>query len=220
MKKIIIATFCAFGALPLLPNSLKGIPMYLLFVLSIVLTVKSKSSIGFPYKKVTVASVLYLILIPSLLYTENLVRIDMKLSSRIALLLVPITFGFLNKSRFKISEETIEKLSKVYIICAIIFACIIIVYLGYLGVFTNQMNLHDAMAYINNEMHPINQHAIYASIFLAVPLIFSMVKFLKSERKGKNLLYVLLEIIPMAIVLTLMSKKGILLATLATSIFL
>ncbi len=220
MKKIIIATFCAFGALPLLPNALKGVPIYLLFVLSIILTVKSKNSVDFPYKKVAIASVLYLILLPSLLYTENLIRIDMELSSRIALLLVPITFGLLYKSRFQISESIIEKLSKVYILSGIVFAVIIIGYLGYLGVFNNQMNLHDAMAYINNEMLPINQHAIYASIFLSVPLIFSMMKFLKSERKGVNLVYVLLEIIPMSIALTLMSKKGILLATLATSVFL
>lgn len=220
MKKIITGTLYAFGMLPLLPNSLKGVPIYLLFVLSVILAVKTKNSKKFPYKKVAIVSVLYLILLPSLLYTENLVRIDMELSSRIALILVPITFGLLYKSRFTFSEKIVHKLAKVYIVCAVIFAFIIISYLGFLGVFTNKMNLHDAMAYINNEMHPINQHAIYASIFLAVPLIFSMVTFLKSERNKKDLIYLVLEIIPLSIALTLMSKKGILLATLATSIFL
>ncbi|WP_299678493.1 O-antigen ligase [uncultured Tenacibaculum sp.] len=220
MKKIIINTICAFGTLPLLPNSLKGIPIYLLFVLSIILVRKSENSIKFPYKKVVITSSLYLILLPSLLYSENLFRIDKQLSSRIALLLIPITFGLLYKSHFKISEKIIRRLSKTYTFCAIIFAIVIIIYLGYLGVFTNKMSLHDAMSYINNEMRPINQHAIYASIFLAVPLIFSMVAFFKSKRKGKNLIYFLLEIIPMSIGLILMSKKGVLLATLASSIFL
>lgn len=220
MKKLITVTFCAFGALPLIPNPLKGIPIYVLFILSLILVLNSKNTVEFPYKKVTITSILYLILLPSLFYTDNKVRIDIELSSRIPLLLIPITLGLLNKSKFKVSQKILLKLCNIYIISGLIFAVIIIVYLGHLGVFSNRMSLHDSMAFLNNEMLPINQHAIYASIFIAIPLIFSMQKFLKSQILRRDLVFLLLEIIPMVFALILMAKKGVLIAIVATFIFL
>lgn len=209
MKKNNIVFYLSylFILFPLIPNRIKGLPVIILLVTSIIVFIKNKTK-KYPYKKVLLLSSLYLMYLISLIYTDNLKNIDKVLSTRLSLLVVPIAFGFLYQKVKEITHKNIISLIKVNSIVTTIYSILILSYLWYLGVFNDAINIESALAYITNEMWLINQHPIYASFFIGISILLTLY-YIAHERENK---WCVLGVIIMVITLFVLTRKSVLIA--------
>ena len=208
--KIEYVALALFSMFPLLPNRLKGIPVIFLFLVSVYLFVK-KRKYKYPYKKVLFFSSLYLIYLVSLLYTEHLGHVDKLLSTRLSLLIIPISFGFLSTISKRIERQPMLLIFKITVVITAIYAFLILFYLFQLGVFTGEMSFDDAQAYITNGMWGINQHAIYASMIIGISIILAIVT-LQKEKERKTRITMILSLLMLISTLLVLSRKGVLIA--------
>ena len=199
-----------FSFFPIIPNRLEGLTVIFLFVISIYLYVKEKGK-KFPISFFIQFSSIFLILLFSLTYTDNFIKIDKLLSTRLSLLIVPASIGLMYASRRKIEYNFFSIFSKILFFVSSFYAISILYFLHKLGVFSNSMSLYDALAYITNEMWLISQHPIYASIFLSLSILLIInIWFVE-----KNKVFILSSI-PFVFVqlftLFILGRKGVLLS--------
>lgn len=204
---IALYIFCFF---PLLPNRIKGLPVVLLFLIAVFLWFKERKY-SYPYKKVLFLSSLFLIYLIGLPYSENLIRIDETLSTRISLLIVPISFGLIKTTERNFGIISFSIFNKLLMLVTTVYSIWILIYLYLLGVYNDTMNLSDAIAYISNEMWIINQHPIYASIFICISILLTIISSLK-EKTITTFLLVLPFLIVMALTLFILARKGIIIS--------
>lgn len=204
------AALALFSIFPLLPNKLKGIPVIFLFLVSIFLFIK-KRKYKYPYKKVLFFSSLYLIYLVSLMYTEHLDHVDKLLSTRLSLLVIPISFGFISTIRRSIELQPMIRLFKIIVVITAVYAFLILFYLYQLGVFTGIMSLDAAQSYVTNRMWGINQHAIYASMFIGIAIILAIV-ILQKDKERKTITIMTLSLLVLISTLLILSRKGVLIA--------
>lgn len=208
-----------FSLFPLLPNRVKGIPVILLFLSAVFL--KRKSTRAYPLKQVLLLSSLFIVLLLGLLYTSNWIEVDKLLSTRLALLAIPISFGFYVSKGKRVAATTIHKVLEAYINITTLFSVLIIGYMLYLGVFTDK-NVHmvDIMKNLTDDMFLIHQHPIYSSIFIGLASLFSLILFLRQKEKAKrNVLFFFIKNTILLTTLFLLSRKGVLLAFFISTIF-
>ncbi len=216
-NKIVYGVISMFCFMSLIPNFLKGVPVVFLFFVSIYIYVKTKEKNNFPKKDIFILSLPYTILLPSLIYTENLYRIDMTLSARLSLLLLPISMGLLYSSKIKIHKERIPFL---FVLGGAIYAIFILFYFLQLGFFTNKIHLNSAVDYLNTEMPLIKQHPIYASIFLGISLLFFLFELLNVQIEKKKKIVLIVFAIPIIVTLLILARKGVLLSLFIITVLL
>ncbi len=219
MKKIFFSRieyvgFILFSLFPILPNRLKGIPVIILFLISVVLFIKEREY-KYPFKKVLFFSSLYLIYVISLIYTEHIGHVDKLLSTRLSLLVVPISFGFISTIKRRIEFRTITYVFKITILITTVYSSLVLFYLYQLGVFSGIMSLNDALAYITNGMWGINQHPIYASLFIGISIVLTSIILLE-EKKRSTYIMMIIPLIIMISALLILSRKSILVALFIT----
>lgn len=199
-----------FSFYPIIPNRLEGLTVVFLLAISVYLFITEKNK-KFPFVFFFKFSSIYIILLLSLFYTDNFIKIDKLLSTRLSLIVVPASIGFLYASNRKIEEKFLFRFSKILFAVTTFYSICILYYLYRLGVFSQTMSLYDALAYITNEMWLISQHPIYASIFLSI----SMLLIMNTWFKEKNKVFIL-STLPLIIVqlftLYLLERKGVLLS--------
>jgi O-antigen ligase len=202
----------------MIPNRVKGLPVILLFIFSLFVFFKKKR-IKYPIKKVLWFSSIYIILLMSLTYTDNFVNIDKALSTRLGLLVIPISFGFLSGFKKKLSIKFLFKFQTLLLVITTIFSICILAYLSKLGVFLGGMSLYDAISYVTNEMKPINQHPIYGSIFISLSIIITVYTWF--IKKNKTLiLFTILPLLIQIFTLLILGRKGVLLALILSLFFM
>ena len=197
-----------FGFFPIIPNRLKGFSVFILLLTSFFIYKKHKNK-RFPVKKVLQFSSIYLILIVSLLNTLDFSGIDKLLSTRLSLLVVPISFGFFHSTEKEIRFTFLSKYTKILLLITTFYSSCILIFLYQLGVFSERMSMYDAIAYITNEMWLINQHPIYASIFISISILLSVFYWLLS--KNKFFIFITLPFVFINLfTLVLLERKGVL----------
>jgi len=157
-----------FAFIPIIPN-IKWVPVAILLLVSL-FHFKNKD---YNLKWFFVNTSIYLLIVISLSYTNNLAFGLKKLETSFSLFILPLIFFIiLPKNIFK--ERLMLQFMKLFITSSIIFSVIIITYI----LFDNSIEYIEGF-YTNNyrkvaEGIPlIGQHSIYASIFLAIAIIFS-----------------------------------------------
>ena len=205
-----------FSIFPLLPNKVKGIPVMFFFLTTLYIFVKERKY-NYPFKKVFFFSSLFLVLLISLLYTSNFIRIDQPLSTRLSLIIVPISFGFLNATDRKLDFKFLENFIKLIIFFHFVFCIWIIFYLYQLGFYSSKMNLYVAISYLTNEMWYIKQHPIYSSIFISISILLTFFYVLKINKKNTYLIVIPL-LITMLYVLLVLERKSVFLSLLISLI--
>ena len=207
-----------FTLFPLLPNKIKGLPVVFLFLVTLYLSIKEKRY-SYPFKRVLLFSSLFVVLITSLTYTESFTRIDQTLSTRLSLLIVPISFGFLETTDRKLNFNFLEIFITLLVVFHFIFCVWIAIYLYQLGFYSNEMNLYVAVSYITNEMWYVKQHPIYVSIFISISIIVILCYVLKLNKK-----IVFLITIPILLfkfyILFILERKGVCLSLLTSVILI
>lgn len=201
-----------FSFFPLLPNRIKGFPVILLFISTLLFYLFNKKR-KFPFKQTLIFSSIYFILLLSLVNTENFLNIDKLLSTGLSLFVIPISFGFINSADK--SSLISQNLFMYFITLLNFFTTIFSIYVLYilinLGVFNQEMSLPDAIAYITNEMWFISQHPIYASIFISIS-IFLMVFLWLTNSKRTYFLVSLPFVMIQVLTLFILDRKGVLLS--------
>lgn len=201
--KLIRYVIFLFAFFPLIPNNLKGLPVILLFLAVIISDFKKEVN----WKWLLINSSLFLVYLFSLVYTENLKEGLTKLETGLSILILPIIFyGFLAKFNFDQSLKI--KFFKFFIVSTFIFSVISFVFIG-----TDNTTIYfsdwftDKFRVIITEMPLIGQHPIYASIFLAISVVFyiTLIK-LKAFSTNFGNVYVLFLVINLILLFCLASK--------------
>lgn len=209
IKYISLLLFALFA---LTPNNLKGLPVIFLFVISLFIFLKKKS-VAYPIIKVLKIASLYIVLLLSLINTSDFTGIEKPLTTSLSLLVIPISFGFLYSIKNYLSVNFLFNYTKLILGVTTLYSLWLLFFLYQLGVFSNKISMYDAIAYITNEMWRINQHPIYASIFIAIPVLLTIYFWFLS--KQRNFILITLPLILINLfTLLILERKGVLLSFL------
>jgi len=172
LNKVILLLF---GLFPILPNKLKGIPVILLVINSIIgifLTNKKNIKI-FKREKILpfiIMSSLYLFYLFTYFYTNNTSYFVKKLETSLSLIIIPLSF-YLNDDL--ITKRNITFFKKIYSIGISAFS---IIFLSYIFIYKNDRypkGIYD-VNFIRtsiNHIPLIETHPIYASVFLGIGIL-------------------------------------------------
>ena len=161
----IINTFLLFFAIfPLIPNKIKGLPVAILFFVTLVFYKKGKAQIS----KLLVSSSLFLIYFLSILYSDDKTQSFSKIETALSMLVLPLSF-FLLLADYKITNSFRKVFFKLFIVSSSLFSLFSLLFFvsnsKYIYLIEENRRL------ITN-MPLIGQHPIYASIFLSVSIFF------------------------------------------------
>lgn len=207
-----------FAFFPLLPNRIKGLPVILFVFISIIHFIKNRK-FEFNFKKVLLYSSLYLILIMSLFFTEDFNNIDKTLSTRLSLLVLPISFGLINTSIQKIKRNEVTLFLRIYFFSSVVYCLLILLFYSLLKIESDNLSRDAYYAYLTNEMWGISQHPIYASIFVAIAFFIGVKLFLTEKKFLIKIILILGSVLIIAVLLFL-SRRSVFLGISLTLLFL
>ena len=209
----LILTFAVF---PIIPNSIKGLPVILLFVGALFFFKKREVN----WKSLLVNSSLFLMYTISVIYSNDHSVALKKLETALSALVIPLIF-FALTPHFKISNKIKRVFIKTFIGSTTVFSIYSFVYIILRNSSLNYLWNSDKYRNIIMEMPLIGQHPIYASIFLVLSIIFFV--YLFKQKLFKNykhkLLFLTLTFINLVFLLFL-SSKGAILALFIITFFL
>lgn len=197
-----------FGLFVFIPFKFKPYLVVLIFLLAVLSYSYKKHQKKTYLKKAIPVSSLYIIVLASLIYTQNLNE-GLKIIGRMAPLLLPLAVCYLSdydRNRF----FYIFKQS--FVISCSVYSVLIFIYLNQLGCFSGDMSLNYGYSYIMYQFWGINDHPIYISTYFVVALFF----LLFSDVKSKILSYVLFIILFAG--LLVLSRKGSIISFLLCTI--
>jgi len=214
--KVLNVLILIFATFPIIPNSLKGLPVILLFVGALFIFKKHK----FNWKWLLINSSLFIVYAISVLYTNDHSVAFKKLETGLSILVIPITFfGLL--THFKVSNNLKQLFIKIFIVSTTLFSILSSLYIIFYNSSLNYIWSTDKYRNIIIEMPLIGQHPIYASIFLAISIIFFFYLFKQKLFKNyKEILLFLTLVLINLVLLLFLSSKGVILALCIIIFFL
>lgn len=204
----------AFSLLPLIPNRIKGFPVVLMVLVTLVFLISKKADNKNYIKYGVFFSSLFLLYLVSLIYTNNIEYGLKKIETTASLLIIPICFAFIYQ-RVEIRAKIKTIFIHGYILTSTIYAISILWYFNYLGIHYCENNLSHCLSYLDG-MFILSEHPIYASMFIALGAIFISNIVIKQNIYIKLLYAVCLIII--CFVLFLLMRKGVILALMVSFI--
>ena len=210
-KKLFFLSIFLFAFFPILPNRAKGLPVIIFFLCALFIFFKHPRIKKFNFKKVVFFSGVYIFYLFSLFYTENFKSIDKTLSTRLSLIIIPISFGLLSAVIYKIDEHIFKKLSQIYFIATILYCLAVIYTIINLQYYIDKVTINDVYNRLTNNMFGIEQHPIYASILISIAIFLSAFKLMKTNNIYKKGLLLFGNII-LLYTLFFFSRKAVILA--------
>ncbi len=205
--KILNGLILIFAVFPIIPNKIKGLPVVLLFIASLFFFNKREIN----WKWLFINSSVFLMYLISVIYSDDLSLSLKKLETGLSILVIPITF-FVLLPRFKISNTTRLLFIKTFIGSTSVFSLYSFVLILLKKSSLNYLWSTDKYRNIIIDMPLVGQHPIYASIFLALSIIFFV--FMLKQKLFKNyeekLFFLILTAINLVFLLFLSSKGAIL----------
>jgi O-antigen ligase len=211
-ERVISYSICLFGFFPILPESLKGLPVIILFVFALFFYLQKKKK-GINYLIIIYLSSLFLIKFLSVFYSGSLSFPINKMETTLALLVIPLSFCFIDKDYLN------TRIKLLFIKCFIISALALSL-ISFYFYYTN--NLFDGFLRVNSfrklimDIPIVGDHPIYVSLFTGISILFSITIFEASERRDKLIL--IISIIIQTLQLFLLSSKGVILGLLVSII--
>ena len=197
----IINTFLLFFAIfPLIPNKIKGLPVAILFFVTLVFYKKGKAQIS----KLLVSSSLFLICFLSILYSDDKTQSFSKIETALSMLVLPLSF-FLLLADYKITNSFRKVFFKLFIVSSSLFSLFSLLFFvsnsKYIYLIEENRRL------ITN-MPLIGQHPIYASIFLSVSIFFfiTLIKNNNLKYNKTGFLFFFLVLLNVCVLLLILSK--------------
>lgn len=208
--------FLLFSMFPLIPNKFKGLPVILLFIFTLFNICDRKEK--YPLKDTIISTSLYWVLLISLIYTTNFYKVDRQLTTRLSLLIVPISFGILKKSGYRIEKGFLNKFINRYILFSLLFSLFILMYSLYLNLHEGLI-MNEIYTNLNEGMFGWQQHPIYSSIFFGLAVLFILNFLIKKEIQKRRKIVYSIALILITSVLIFLARKGVLLALLICIVF-
>ncbi len=171
--------------LPIIPNRIKGLPVILFAISSLLLFVKTKEKKS-NLKVILINSGILLFYVISLFYSENMTHAFNLLERSVSFLLLPILFfwflwgiPFQKQDIVKIKNKVLHS----YLIGVLLFSVLMILnfFLFKDPYTTFPTNIYVRASVLHIPL--IGQHSIYSSIYLAIGVIFSYYLFYISRKK-------------------------------------
>ncbi|MDP5231996.1 MAG: O-antigen ligase family protein [Cellulophaga sp.] len=201
-------TIISFGLFPILPNSIKGLPVFILALNTAFNYFKNKSSENntMSQKRIFYALVMtsvYICYLLSIFYTENLPVLGQKLETSLSLLLIPLCFFFTKKSFY---SRYITTFKVIFIVSTVLFIFFFWANILVDNTLNSIFNLNSDLLRKKIDSLPlIPLHPIYASMIYSICLFLLLSLF----RKINNYVLLSLIIILGANILVLASKMAI-----------
>jgi O-antigen ligase len=197
----------------LIPNSIKGLPVILLFIVVLFSNIKKTTN----WKWLLINSSLFLLYLFSLAYTANFNIALRKLETGLSILIIPIIFyGFLAQYSFEQSLKT--KFFKIFILASFCFSVICLAFISIDNSTIYYSDWYtDKFRSIIIEIPLIGQHPIYASIFLSLSVLFytELIKIYSFKIKYRNIYIVF--ILTNIVLLLMLASKGVILSLFLVS---
>lgn len=210
VKNLFLYGLLLFAIFPIIPNRLKGLPVILLIIVAFILFF-AKRKYPFNFKKILFYASLYILYLLSLIFTTNFVDIDKTLTTRVSILIFPLLFGLINTSITSITKKQFHVFLSTYFIASIIYCGLIILFFYQSGFLTENVNINLYYSHLKDKMWGINQHPIYAAMFIAIGVLFGM-QLLYSVKKITHKVGIIIGLITLFSMLLFLSRKGVLLA--------
>lgn len=216
MDKLFSFSISFLCLIPIIPNRIKGLPVFLFAVSSLLIYIKTKEK-KINLKVVLINSSILFFYLISLLYTENLTKAFQLLERSVSFLVFPLLFFWFNWGK-QLQQKEIEKLKNnvlnSYLIATLLFSIFMILnFFIFKDPYTTfPMNIYVRASVLH--IPYIGLHTIYISIYLAIGVIFSSYLFHTTQKK----IY-LPPIILFVTLLFMLVGKATLLALLIISIF-
>lgn len=210
LKNLFLYGLLFFAFFPIIPNRLKGLPVILLVVIALILFF-TKKVYYFNFKKVLFYASLYLLYLLSLFFTISFIDIDKTLTTRLSILVFPLLFGLVNTSITSITKKQFHVFLRIYFIVTIIYCGLIVLSFYHSGYLTENVNINLFYSHLAYEIWGINQHPIYASMFISIAILFGL-ELLYFEKRSKYKFCIILGLMLQFSMLFFLSRKGVLLA--------
>ncbi|MEQ6125085.1 O-antigen ligase family protein [Pseudotenacibaculum sp. MALMAid0570] len=202
LDQVIKISLISFGAFPIIPFKIKGLPVALLLICAIVVFTRNKIKKG-DLKQFFIFSSLFFINIASLLNTFSFP--GKKIEIILSLLLVPLSFLTVNSY---VSSKVKKNFAYTFAISSAILAASHLLYYFNLGLFSEDSLKVNSFRKAVTQIPILNDHPIYVSIFLAIAVILSINYFKKAGKKQKLIYFLVMMLC--VIDLILLSSKGVL----------
>jgi len=210
MEFFLGVVFLLFSLFPITPNRIKGLPVIILFLTALYLV--SKFNVyKFKIKKLLFIISPFILIITSLLYTDNFSNISRTISTRLSLIIIPISFFLISSTNIKLTQKTISKFHKIYICSTAIFCLLFFLKITHEGYYSNTININDVYFIVSNNLFGIGQHPIYGSIFIAIA-IFYIIQEIKNEKKTFKNILICVGCLFMLYIFFLLARKGIIIS--------
>ena len=213
-QKIIYITLILFGLFPITPNYLKGFPVIMLLLLSIKYYYGSRKK-KLKFKKMLFFSGIYLLFLISLFYTSNFSNIGDVLTTRLSLIVIPISFTLLEASNFTLKKNDLNIFFNLFIISSTFFCSLILIKIISSGYYNDDINIGELYYILTNDFYKINQHPIYTSFFISLAIIFALKNILETD-KIFFVLILIIGILLMSYILVFLSRKGVMIGLIIT----
>lgn len=214
-KSFLKYSILLFAIFPLIPNTLKGLPVIILLIVSLLHIKGHKVNL----KRFVINASLYFVYTLSLIYTTNFTAAFNKLETMLSLLIIPLIFYILLPKK-SIDDKVKEEFIKLFIFSTTLFSTIIIIAIlinssveYYKDFYTNKFRI------IVGTVPFIGQHPIYASLFLAISLLFIAYIFFSKRQKLTDLtkiIYSICFLLNLSLLVMLSSKSVIISLMLLT----
>ena len=200
--KIINASLSLMFALPLFPTNAK--PYIIILVGLSVLIGNIGTSFYFNLKKFLINSSIYLLMVFSLVYSQNMEYGLNKLETMASLIIFPLIFALFPRRYLEDVSKNFYKYITVYFFAVVLFNLVSFLYHGlHYGktIFIHYPTVNRIA------QGPYNIHPIYLSVHICVALLFSFFILRKLKSNYKRAAIIILDII-LIIFLFILLKKG------------
>lgn len=173
-NKLLWLTIGVFGVFPLLSNKLKGLAVILFVFTTILFALNNRMNLKFKIQEfyiLFIFSGLFVFYLISLSYTENISQGWRRIETSLSLLVMPWACFVIFKTK-SITKKHIDLLLLIFFISASFFATLVIYYFYTIGYYSGDVTLGLSMSWMERKMWFFNQHALYASMFVGIALLF------------------------------------------------
>lgn len=191
-----------FGLFPLIPNNFKGLPVITLAISALFIFFSTRKK-SITIKPLLINSSLYLIYFVSLLYTKNVYAGLSGLETSLSLIVFPIIFFLLLNESIKITIKDVLYFFIIFWLSTFLFIVINIIHIFS---FNNPLITTNFFRWAMNELPIIGEHSIYASIFIGLSLIFSLLKIKYFLRVVKLIPFLIINLVLIFFLISISSK--------------
>lgn len=205
-SKLVNLSLLLCSIILLIPNKFKAYPIILLGVSAILYYIKNRTEQKFPFKKVGLLSLLFLLFIVSIAYTGDLKSAFTKLSTMSSLLVFPVIFGLLDASDYRL-KTTIEK--RFFLL--FIFSNVLFIIVSFCYFWNQEFNFSETIVHYSNlvslRFGAFSMHPIYFSLYVGVAMLM-LVHTIKQEKNILNKIGYIMVFAFFGVIMAILMRKG------------